>query len=294
MTPANWATRYSRQGGVSLLNSGCSLEADSSPMFGPIAELGDGPTCFCPSLRATSLPYVEAWWWQSSLVLLFIAAMLQHSSHALTASRIPHSGRNSFPTCPGLLSAVIHPAREVAILLVKTLMTSTPPARLELWQHEFQWHRLEAWLQLSFPFEATSTWTIDQQTVLECLVAWHVLLSVRIHLVKTNSVPLSSDSQTFSNTGNVCRNSASLISASLTCSGSNSAPVNSWMNFQCEFLTTLASRVPSFGLERVASSPSALLWPSPSHFHKYQSFISMSQIDSLLQFWSRGTCSFKK
>ena len=114
MTPANWATRYSRHGGVSLLNSGGSLEADSSPMFGPTGKLGDGPTCFCPSLRATSLPYVQAWWWQSSLVPLLIAALLQHSSQALTASRIPHSGRNSFPTCPGLLSAVIHPAREVA------------------------------------------------------------------------------------------------------------------------------------------------------------------------------------
>ena len=105
---------------------------------------------------------------------------LQHSSQALTASRIPHSGRNSFLTCPGLLSAVgsrmyssrwllggnahvIHPACEVAILLVKTVMTPHHPFTLELWQNEFQWCRFEAWLQLSFPFEANSTWTIDQQ-----------------------------------------------------------------------------------------------------------------------------------
>ena len=80
--------------------------------------------------------------------------------------------------------------------------------------------------------------------MLECLVAWHVLSSVTIHLVKTNSVPVSSDSQIFSYTGNVCRISISLILASLTSSGSSSAPVNSWKNLYCEFLSTFAKSCP--------------------------------------------------
>ena len=57
--------------GLPAKNSDWSSEADSSPVFGPTAELGAGPTCFCPPLGATSLPYVQTWWWQSSLVPLF-------------------------------------------------------------------------------------------------------------------------------------------------------------------------------------------------------------------------------
>ena len=155
------------------------------------------------------------------------------------------SERNSFPTCPGLLSAVgnrmyssrrlrggnahvTRPAQYVAILLVTTVMDLHLPARLELWQNLFQWYRPEAWRQMISLYQANSTWTLDQQTVLECLVAWHVRLSIRIQLVKTNSAPLASDSQIF--TFNVCRNTTSLILASLTCSGCNSAYVNSWKN----------------------------------------------------------------
>ena len=67
---------------------------------------------------------------------------------------------------------------------------------------------------------------------------------VRTHLVETNSLPLASDSSTFSCTGNVCRNSTSVLFASLTCSASKGAPVNSSKNLSTIFSSHVCSSCP--------------------------------------------------
>ena len=226
-TPPNWVTGYSRLGGVSLLNSSGSLEADSSPVFGPTAELG--PTCFCPSLRATSLPV------RTSMVMTVQFSALVQSQLCLRNSSA-FSERNSFPTYPGLLSAVgrrmyssrrlrggnahvTRPAQYVAILLVTT--AHLPCDKLYFSDTDL---RLDCnWVSISSEFHVNPRPTNRARMSGRLACPF-----VRIQLVKTNSAPLASGSQTFS--FNVCRNTTSLILASLTCSGSSSAPVNSWKN----------------------------------------------------------------
>ena len=104
--------------------------------------------------------------------------------------------------------------------------------------------------------------------MLECLVAWH------LHLVKTNSSPLTSDSSTFPYTRNVNRNSTCLIVASLTHTGSNGAPSDSSQNFSTCCVSHVRRSCP------VTPGSNALMLSSPSSCSCFLQPLSAAVISS--------------
>ena len=179
---------------------------------------------------------------------------------------------------------VICPAREVAILLVKTVMTHPSPS-LRVWKcDKFYFSDTDLRRDCKWVFHIKQI-PPEPSTNKPCSNVWSLGMSFRPSgsISSRQTLCLWVRIHRLSRTLGTCARIQPLWSWQVSLVlGPAVLPSTRGRICNVSFFPRLQVVSRHSGLERVASSDSALQWPAPSRFHKYQSFISMSWTDSLL------------